>query len=41
MAVRDALAPIWHKRADTARKAANRLSLVLKHAAALGLSVDL
>lgn len=35
------LEPIWHSKADTARKALNRLSLTLKHAAALGLEVDL
>lgn len=35
------LAPIWHETADTARKAMNRMSLTLKHAAALGLDVDL
>ena len=39
--MRDCLAPIWHDKADTARKAMNRLSIVLKHAAALGLDVDL
>jgi integrase len=39
--IRDTLAPIWHTKADTARKAMNRLALVLKHAAALGLDVDL
>ena len=39
--IRDCLAPIWHDKADTARKAMNRLSIVLKHAAALGLDVDL
>lgn len=39
--IRDALAPIWHTKADTARKAMNRLSICLKHAAALGLDVDL
>ncbi|MFG1365019.1 tyrosine-type recombinase/integrase [Xanthobacter versatilis] len=39
--IRDALAPIWHTKADTARKAMNRLGLCLKHAAALGLDVDL
>ena len=38
---RDTLAPIWHTKADTARKALNRLSIVMKHAAALGLDVDL
>ncbi|GAB5445454.1 tyrosine-type recombinase/integrase [Gymnodinialimonas sp.] len=35
------LEPIWHVKADTARKAMNRMSLTLKHAAALGLDVDL
>lgn len=39
--IRDTLAPIWHTKADTARKAMNRISIVLKHAAALGLDVDL
>ena len=39
--IRDCLAPIWHTKADTARKALNRLSIVLRHAAALGLDVDL
>ena len=39
--IRDALRPIWHSKADTARKALNRLSIVLRHAAALGLEVDL
>lgn len=39
--IRDTLAPIWHTKADTARKALNRLAIVLKHAAALGLDVDL
>ncbi len=35
------LEPIWHDKADTARKALNRLNLTLQHAAALGLDVDL
>lgn len=39
--IRDCLTPIWHTKADTARKALNRLSIVLRHAAALGLDVDL
>ena len=39
--IRDTLAPIWHTKADTARKAMNRLSIIMKHAAALGLDVDL
>nr|WP_258117413.1 site-specific integrase [Mesorhizobium onobrychidis] len=39
--IRDTLAPIWHDKADTARKAMNRLGICMKHAAALGLEVDL
>lgn len=39
--VRDALTLIWHSKAATALKAANRLKIVLDHAAALGLDVDL
>lgn len=39
--IRDTLAPIWHEKADTARKAMNRLSICMRHAAALGLDVDL
>lgn len=35
------LAPIWHSKADVARKALNRLSIVLRHAAAMGFNVDL
>lgn len=37
----DVLTPIWHDKADSARKALNRINLTLKHAAALGLEVDL
>jgi integrase len=39
--IRDTLAPIWHDKAATAHKALNRLSICLRHAAALGLDVDL
>ena len=39
--IRDCLAPIWHTKAETARKAMNRLSICFTHAAALGLNVDL
>jgi integrase len=39
--IRDTLAPLWHTKADTARKALNRLGICMKHAAALGLDVDL
>lgn len=41
IAIRDALKPIWHSKAETARKAMNRLGIVIRHAAALGLDVDL
>ncbi|EJF82571.1 hypothetical protein MCW_01638 [Cardidatus Bartonella washoeensis 085-0475] len=39
--IRNVLAPIWHTKAATAEKALNRLNICLKHAAALGLDVDL
>lgn len=39
--IRDTLAPIWHAKAETARKALNRLGIVIRHAAALGLDVDM
>jgi integrase len=39
--IRDVLQPIWHTKADTARKALNRLGICLRHGAALGLDVDL
>ena len=39
--IRDVLQPIWHSKADTARKALNRLGICLKHGAALGLDVDM
>lgn len=39
--IRDTLAPIWHVKAETARKALNRIGICMKHAAALGLPVDL
>lgn len=39
--IKDLLAPLWHTKADTARKALNRLGLVFKHAAAMGIEVDL
>ena len=39
--IKNVLEPIWHTKADTARKAMNRLSLTLRHAAALDLDVDL
>lgn len=39
--IRDCIAPIWHTKAETAKKALNRLNICLRHAAALGLEVDL
>jgi integrase len=40
-AIRDTLLPIWHEKADTARKAMNRLNIVLNHAEALGIDVNI
>ncbi len=37
----DVLSPIWQTKTDAARKSLNRINLTLKHAAALGLDVDL
>ena len=37
----ETLGPIWHDKPEVARKALNRVNLTLKHAAALGLDVDL
>ncbi|MDF3350021.1 integrase arm-type DNA-binding domain-containing protein [Sulfitobacter sp. KE34] len=39
--IKNALEPIWHEKADTARKAMNRLNITLEHAAAMGLNVEL
>ncbi|MXO02894.1 tyrosine-type recombinase/integrase [Shinella zoogloeoides] len=39
--IRDTLSPIWHSKAETARKALNRLAICMRHAAALGHEVDL
>lgn len=39
--IKNTLAPIWHTKAHTASKAMNRLNIVMRHAAALGLNVDL
>ena len=39
--IRDALSSIWKEKADTARKAMNRVGLVMTHGAAMGLNVDL
>jgi integrase len=39
--IKQTLAPIWHEKRVTARKAINRLGIVLRHAAAAGYDVDL
>lgn len=39
--IRNTLSPIWHTKAATAKKAIERLSVCMKHGAALGLDVDL
>ncbi len=39
--IKNTLAPIWHEKAETARKAMNRLGIVMRHAAAMGLDVDI
>lgn len=39
--LKDVLGPIWHSKPEAAAKALNRINLTLKHAAALGLDVDL
>jgi integrase len=39
--IRDCLTPIWHDKADAAKKAMNRLGIVLRYAAAKGHEVDL
>ena len=39
--IKEVLAPLWHKKHATAEKAINRLNIVLKHAAAMDIEVDL
>ena len=39
--LKNLLEPIWHSKPEAASKALNRLNLTLKHAAAMGLNVDL
>jgi len=39
--IKNTLAPIWHTKSDTAKKAMDRLKIVLRYAAAAGLDVDL
>jgi integrase len=39
--IRDLLAPLWHSKAVTAKKALNRIGICFRHAAARGIDVDL
>ena len=39
--IADTLGKIWHSKAETARKAMNRLGIVFQYGAAMGLNVDL
>lgn len=39
--IKQTLAPIWHEKAESAEKALNRINVALRHAAALGLAVDM
>ena len=39
--IKNTLAPIWHSKGETAKKAMGRLAIVFRHAAAMGLDVDL
>ncbi len=39
--IKQTLAPIWHDKAESAEKALNRINVAIRHAAALGLAVDM
>lgn len=39
--IKTTLAPIWHTKADTAKKAMDRLGIVIRYASAMGLDVDM
>ncbi len=39
--IQETLKPLWHTKADTARKAINRINVILKYGAAMGLNVDI
>jgi integrase len=39
--IRNCLAPLWHTKSVTTQKALNRLAIMMRHGAALGLNVDL
>lgn len=38
--IKNTLSPIWHSKGETARKALGRIRIVMRHAAAMGLDVD-
>jgi len=39
--IKRALEPIWHKKAQTAKKATGRINIIMRHGAAMGLNVDM
>ncbi len=39
--IRNTLTPIWNEKPDAAKKALNRVAIVIRHAAAMGLNVDI
>ncbi|WP_424944296.1 tyrosine-type recombinase/integrase [Aliiroseovarius crassostreae] len=39
--IKNTLQPIWHTKSDTAKKAMDRLGIVIRYAAAMGLDVDI
>ena len=39
--IKTCISPIWHSKGETAKKALHRLNIVIKHAAAMGLDVDI
>lgn len=39
--IKRSLEPIWHKKAQTAKKALGRINIVMRHGAAMGLDVDM
>jgi len=39
--IKTCISPIWHSKGETAKKAMHRLNIVIKHAAAMGLDVDI
>ena len=39
--IKTCISPIWHGKGETAKKAMHRVNIVIKHAAAMGLDVDI